>query len=98
MTRRRVSESKKTKRYRRAQSHFGQGRRHNRRRRNTGCRDARTQEEVNLREKGRSAAKEVKTRRVVSQDKVKVRFGVTVGGESQICINIILHPSLGSED
>ena len=38
--------------------------------------------------------KEVKTRRVVPQDKVKLRVGVAVGGESLNCINIFLHPSL----
>ena len=32
--------------------------------------------------KGNSAAKEVKTKRVVPQDKVKVRVRVVVGGES----------------
>ena len=47
-----------------------------------GCRDKRSQEEGDLGRRERSAAKKVKIKRVVPLDKVKVRVGVVVGGES----------------
>ena len=55
----------------------------------------RSQEEVDSGRREHSAAKKVKTRRVVPQDKVKVRVGVAIGDKSLICINIVLHSSVG---
>ena len=82
----------KTKRYRRDQSLFAWGRQHNQRSCDVGCRDTQSQEEVDPGRREHSAAEEVKIKRVVPQDKVKVRVRIAIGGKSLICINSVLHP------
>ena len=64
--------------------------------RDAGCRDARSQKEIDPGRRERLAAKEVKTRRVVLQDKIKVRVEIAIGGKSLICINSVLHDNMQS--
>ena len=45
-----------------------------------------------MREEERSATKEVKTKRIVPQDRVKVRVRVVVGAKPKLVQTVILKP------